>query len=149
MLLPIRRFTLHFTLLCTLLLLAAVAPGRIPIIDPGDIKTLRQHFGRAPVIVAGTVQSAEWSKSGKVMNIEFVGADGRGLLAVVFENRRRQFDEAWAGDLIKTIAGKRVRLYGQVNEYGGYDEVFRGRPQMILNSPEQVTLPAGLEPEKP
>ena len=67
---------------------------------------------------------------------------------MVFENRRRQFDEAWAGDFIKSITGKSVRFYGQLNEYGGYDEAFKGRPQMILNSPEQVTLPVGMEEDR-
>lgn len=141
-----RHFMLLWAVLCSLLLGAGPdVSSKLPIIDSGDVATLRQHFGKPPVIVAGTVKSAEWSRTGKVMNIEFVGAEGRGLLAVVFENRRRQFDEAWAGDFIKTLTGKRVRLYGQVNAYGGYDEVFKGRPQMILNSPEQVTLPEGLE----
>ena len=120
-------------------------PSRLPIIDAGDVAALEEHFGKPPVIVTGTIASAQWSRTGKVMNIEFAGAQRSGLLAVVFENRRKQFDEAWAGDFITSVSGKRVRLYGQVNEYGGYQEAFKGRPQMILNSPEQVTLPEGLE----
>lgn len=115
-------------------------PSRIPILEPGDVESLREHYGKR-VYVMGTVSSAAWSRTGKVMNIEFKGAEKRGLLAVVFENRRQRFDDAWAGDFIKTITAKRVRLYGEINEYGGYDEAFKGRPQMILDSPEQVTLP--------
>ena len=117
-------------------------PSRIPVIDATDRASLLEHLDRH-VIVAGTVASARWSRTGKVMNIELEGSEGgerAGLLAVVFESRRGAFDAAWNGDFTKAIAGRRVRLHGQLNEYGGYDEAQKGRPQMILNVPDQVTL---------
>lgn len=136
---------LTLALLCAVVLALGAAarpdePSRIPIVEATDVAALREQLGER-IYVMGTVESAQWSGTGKVMNIEFKGAEKRGLLAVVFENRGKQFDAAWAGDFGKTITGKRIRLYGEVNEYGGYDEAFKGRPQMILNSPEQVTLP--------
>jgi hypothetical protein len=115
-------------------------PSRIPMISAGDAETLRSHIGKR-VIVIGVVESARWSDSGKVMNIEFVEGKGKGLLAVVFERAGGSFNEAWAGDFPKAVTGKRVRLYGEVQEYGGYEEKWKGRPQMILNTPEQVSLP--------
>ena len=126
-------------------------PSKIPMIDAGDVAKLREHFGRR-VIVVGVVKSAQWSSSGKVMNIEFVEGEGRGLLAVLFQGNGQQFDEAWGGDFVKAVTGKRVRLYGELQEYGGYDEKWKGRPQMILGNPEQVSLPvepAAKAPERP
>jgi hypothetical protein len=117
-------------------------PSRIPMISAGDVARLREHIGQR-VIVVGVVKSAQWSASGKVMNIEFTEGEGQGLLAVVFENRGQRFNEAWGGDFPKAVTGKKVRLYGEVQEYGGYDEKWKGRPQMILGAPEQVTLPEG------
>lgn len=142
---PHRSTALALALFCAVMLAHGAAtgadePSRIPIIEATDVAALREHLGQR-IYVMGTVESARWSGTGKVMNIEFNGGQRRGLLAVVFENRGKQFDAAWAGDFSKSITGKRVRLYGEVDEYGGYDEAFKGRPQMILNSPEQVTLP--------
>ena len=115
-------------------------PSCLPMLEAQDVAALRKHLGQW-VIVIGTVKTAEWSRTGKVMNIEFAGGEGRGLLAVVFESRREAFNAAWGGDFPKAINGRRVRLYGELQEYGGYDEQQKGRPQMILNTPEQVTLP--------
>ena len=119
---------------------AAEDPSKIPIIGAGDVAKLREHFGKRAIVV-GVVKSAQWSGSGKVMNIEFAEGEGKGLLAVVFESSGQRFNEAWGGDFVKAVTGKRVRLYGQVQEYGGYDEKWKGRPQMILGNPEQVSLP--------
>ena len=64
-------------------------PSRIPMISAGDVARLQEHIGQR-VIVVGVVKSAQWSASGKVMNIEFTEGEGQGLLAVVFENRARR-----------------------------------------------------------
>ncbi len=112
-------------------------------IEARDTEALLKHVGNR-VIVMGTIKSAEWSATGKVMNIQFEGSDeNKGLLAVVFESQKQRFDRAWHGDFRAAVTGKRVRLYGELQEYGGYDEAWKGRAQMILAAPEQVTLPAG------
>ena len=117
----------------------AAEASRLPVLQAGDVQALRDHLGRR-VIVEGRVASAQWSDSGKVMNIEFAGAEGTGLLAVVFSDQRRQFDEAFAGDFAKTITGREVRVNGDLETYGGYDEAFKNRPQIILQIPEQLTI---------
>ena len=43
----------------------------------------------------------------------------RGLLAVLFQGNGQQFDEAWGGSFTDAVTGKRVRLYGELQEYGG------------------------------
>jgi hypothetical protein len=91
------------------------------------------------VIVEGVVHVAEWSRSGKVMNIEFRGATENGLLVVLFERNRKRFDEAFAGDLGANITGARVRIRGTVQPYGGRVESMKGRPQIILDYPQQLS----------
>ena len=127
-------------LLLGLLLPTALArePSKLPVLQAGDAAGLKDHFGQT-ALVEGRVKSAEWSDSGKVMNITFDAADS-GLLAVVFERTGKRFDEAFAGDFSKAVTGRRVRVKGEIQPYGGYDERLKGRPQTILNSPEQVTI---------
>ena len=114
-------------------------PSVLPMIDAHDGPELLKHVGDEKVIVTGTIKSAEWSSSGKVMNITFAGPD-TGLLAVVFERGKDRFDKAFGGDFTKAVEGKAVRLSGNLEMYGGYVESLKGRPQMILSSPDQVTI---------
>ena len=118
--------------------LAQQEPSLVPMADAHDNARLLDLIGRR-AIVTGTIQSAQWSDSGKVMNITFDGPD-TGLLAVVFERNKARFDKAFLGDFAKTVVGRRVRLTGQIETYGGYVESLKGRPQMVLDSPDAVTL---------
>ena len=113
-------------------------PSLVPMVDAHENARLLDLIGRR-TIVTGTVKSARWSDSGKVMNITFAGED-TGLLAVVFERTKERFDKAFAGDFGKIVTGRKVRLTGEIERYGGYVESLKGRPQMILSSPDQVTL---------
>ena len=94
-----------------------------------------------PATVEGTVSEATWSKSGKVMNIRFEGADESGFVAVVFQREKAAFDKAFDGDVAKGLAGKKVTVTGKVG-------VFREKPQIILNKPEQVKVEAGKASEE-
>ena len=130
-------------LLVTVVLRAQDAPTTAPaegIIDVTD----RNAIGRAmerqdDVIVEGVVERAEWSRTGKVMNIDFKGAEG-GLLAVAFERIRKQLDEGFGGDVAKTLTGARVRLKGTVKPYGGRVPEMKGRPQIVIEFPQQITI---------
>lgn len=106
------------------------------LIQASDEKTLKEKVGQE-VLVEGIVKSAEWSSTGKVMNIEFNDST---LLAVVFDRRRAAMDEAFAGDFAKAITGKTIRVKGRLEEYGGRVESMKGRPQIIINNPYQVTI---------
>ena len=80
------------------------------------------------------------SRSGKVMNIEFAGASESGLLAVIFERTRADMDGAFGGDVGKALTGAKVRLKGTLQPYGGRVEAMKGRPQIIVNRGDQITI---------
>ena len=116
----------------------ATQPSEQALIAASDRAALDKALN-TDVVVEGIIQSAEWSRSGKVMNITFKDATD-GLLAVVFERSRKEMDEAYSGDVAKALTGSKVRLRGTVKEYGGRDESMTGRPQIILNRPSQITI---------
>ena len=74
------------------------------------------------------------------MNIEFKGAEQSRFLAVVFQRSKAEFDAAFKGDFGKTVTGAKVRLRGKIELYGGQAEVFKGRPQLVLSTVDQVTV---------
>ena len=126
-------------LIGTQLLFAQTAPSTHPVvIDVTDKAAVEAAMDREAV-VEGVVERAEWSRSGKVMNIEFKGAEN-GLLAVVFERKRQQLDEAFAGDLAKALTGAKVRVRGTIKPYGGRAAAMKGRPQIIIEDGQQITI---------
>lgn len=127
-----------------LLLAVAVRAGDDPttqhtVIEATDKAAIAEHMGEE-VVVVGEVSSAAWSASGKVMNVEFKGAEESRLLAVVFERNRQRMDEAFNGDVAKALTGAKVRLMGRLAEYGGRNEEWKGRPQIIIERTSQVTI---------
>lgn len=92
--------------------------------------------------VEGTVSDAAWSKSGKVMNIRFEGAEDSGFVAVVFQREKEAFDKAFDGDATKGLVGKKVKVTGKVG-------TFRDKPQIILNKPDQVKVEGKPAADKP
>jgi DNA/RNA endonuclease YhcR with UshA esterase domain len=108
------------------------------VIDVTDTAAVVAAMDR-DVVVEGIVDRAEWSRSGKVMNIGFKGAEN-GLLAVVFERRRAQLDQQYAGDLARALSGAKVRLKGTIKPYGGRVESMKGRPQIIIDDGHQITI---------
>jgi DNA/RNA endonuclease YhcR with UshA esterase domain len=119
--------------------LAQDAPSTHPVvIDVTDKAAVEAAMNR-DAIVEGVVERAEWSRSGKVMNIEFKDA-GNGLLAVVFDRKRQQLDQAFAGDLGKALTGAKVRIKGTIKPYGGRVESMKGRPQIIIDDGHQITI---------
>lgn len=126
------------------LLAAAVSAQLIPtsqprLIDATDARALASAIGQE-VTVHGTISAAAWSRSGAVMNIDFKGAEQSRFLAVVFQRSKADFDSAFSGDFIKTVVGAKVRLKGKLELYGGQQETFKGRPQVVLSAVDQVTV---------
>ena len=115
------------------------APTTHPVVIDAADKAAVEAAMDKDAIVEGVVERAEWSRSGKVMNIEFKGAEN-GLLAVVFERNRQQLDQAFAGDLGKALSGAKVRVKGTIKPYGGRAESMKGRPQIIIEDGHQITL---------
>jgi hypothetical protein len=85
------------------------------------------------VFLEGEVRSAAWSSSGKVMRVEFVGAEESKVHAVLFEKKRADFDAAFAGDFAKALAGKRIRIRSKMEDY-------KGRPEVKINKISDVTI---------
>src|SRR3954466_15936645 len=57
-----------------------------------DADGLKAAMGQ-DVILEGVVSKAEWSSSGKVMQINFNGAEQTKVIAVVFEKNKDKFNE--------------------------------------------------------
>ena len=92
------------------------------------------------VVVEGKITSAAWSRSGKVMNIDFEGGGEGKFMAVVFDRDKAKFDEALKGDAAKTLTGATVRLRGKMEKYGGKSERLKDHFQIVLRMPSQVTI---------
>lgn len=107
------------------------------VLNATDTEALQTHRGKM-AFVTGKVTEAVWSRSGKVMNIRFENAPG--FMAVVFERNRKTFDDAFNGDLAKTLTGSTVRLSGKLQAYGGHDPAFKDATQMILTTVNQISI---------
>lgn len=107
------------------------------IINVTDKAALEAAKGTSATI-EGKVSLAEWSKSGKVMNIEFDGAPY--FMGAVFERNRAKLDEAFGGDLTKALTGATVRITGEIAPYGGKSEKFKDTLQIILKTGNQLTV---------
>ena len=109
--------------------------GGNAIIDVADKAAIDASKGKE-VVVEGVVDTAAWSGSGKVMRIEFKGNQQSKLHAVVFASKKKDFDEAYSGDVAKTLTGARVRVKGKLEDY-------QNRPEIKISSTSQLTI---LEP---
>jgi hypothetical protein len=112
---------------------AAAKPASI---DATDKAALTAGIGK-DVIVTGKIEKAEWSKAGKVMNIDFENSD---LLAAVFEKNKEAINKAFDGDAAKKWTGAKVKVTGKLEKYGGRSKSLEGRPQIVITKPEQVTV---------
>jgi DNA/RNA endonuclease YhcR with UshA esterase domain len=85
------------------------------------------------VAVAGTVSSAAWSSSGKVLIIKFADTEESGFTAVVFSKDKDKMDAAFNGDIAKTLSGAKVKIQGNV-------EAFREKPEIKISKPTQISI---------
>jgi DNA/RNA endonuclease YhcR with UshA esterase domain len=96
------------------------------------------------VVVTGTIKQAQWSSTGKVMNVEFADSE---LIGAVFEKSREAIDKAFDGDAAKKWSGAKVKVTGKLAKYGGRSKKLEGKPQIIISKPEQVVVEAGEKKE--
>jgi len=129
--------TTVLVMLVSLAARGADAPGAKPVaIDAGDKAALAGAIGR-DVVVTGTIKSAAWSASGKVMNVEFAESE---LLAAVFERSKEAMNKAFGGDAARAWTGAKVTVSGKLEKYGGRSKKLEGRPQIVISSVEQVKV---------
>ncbi len=116
-------------------------------IDASDKAALTAAMDKE-VTISGTIKKAEWSQTGKVMNIEFADSE---LIGAVFEKSRAALDKAFDGDAAKKWTGAKVKVTGKLAKYGGKSKKLEGKPQIIISKAEQVNIegtPAVEEPKK-
>ena len=112
---------------------ASSQPTNRPLaVDLKDAAALQAAMGSV-AIVDGTVASAQWSPSGSVMRIEFMGAEKSRFYAVLFPRDRVTFDKKYGGDVSNALNGAQVRITGKL-------QVYRGRPEIIINRLEQLEV---------
>jgi len=98
------------------------------------------------VTVDGVVVSADWSKTGRVMNVFLArqdGAtprDGSGVMVILFIAQREAFVAAFGGDVASQIRYGRIRVTGRLVPYGGYDEALKRNLQMVMTDPAQLEI---------
>jgi ribosomal protein S3 len=107
-------------------------------IDATDKAALEANQGKQ-VVVAGTIKTAEWSRTGKVMNVEFENSP---LILAVFEKSKEAVNQAFEGDAAKKWTGAKVKVTGKLGKYGGRAKTYEDRPQIIVDKPAQVTIGA-------
>jgi hypothetical protein len=114
---------------------APAGDDKIDVVHPNDATALKERMGKE-VAVEGQVKEAAWSKSGKVMNVEFADAADSKFFVAAFVKAKPALDAAFGGDVAKTISGKRVRVTGVLKD-------FKGRPEIMLDKPEQLEVLPG------
>lgn len=88
--------------------------------------------------VQGKVESAEWSKSGKVCTITFENAPG--FMAAAFQKSKEKLDAAFGGDFAKQMVGATIKINGKLAAYGGHDDTFKDAMQVVIKTTGQITV---------
>ncbi|MGA0333057.1 MAG: hypothetical protein ACO3N7_06475 [Kiritimatiellia bacterium] len=121
---------------------AAVAdsepPGEpVPVLDAGDSALIEKHMGKQ-VTVEGKILNAFWVRD-QVLMLTY-REEKEGFIAVSFARHRKSLDDAFGGDVVQALKGKRIQVTGEVTEH-------QYRPQIVISSPDQVKVvpdpPAG------
>ena len=107
-------------------------------IDATDKAALEANQDKQ-VVVSGTIKTAEWSRTGKVMNVEFENSP---LILAVFEKSKEAVNQAFEGDAAKKWTGAKVKVTGKLGKYGGRAKAYEDRPQIIVEKASQVTIDA-------
>jgi DNA/RNA endonuclease YhcR with UshA esterase domain len=138
------------TLVLSLLLLAppdasaapTTAPTSAPSSQPSGLITVGDEAAikaamtsDKDVTITGVVDTAEWSKSGKVFRVTFVNGQV-GFQAVVFKQDSAAFAKEYP-DLAKAFAGKRLTISGKVVDYKGSAEIVLKTPKQIVKVEEK------------
>lgn len=116
---------------------ADAAPEPSGVINVSDKPALDAAKGQT-VTVEGRVVLAEWSRSGKVMTIEF--EDSPHFMAAAFEKSRAKLDESFSGDIAATLSGAVIKLSGKLDTYGGKSEKYADALQIVLRDTAQLTI---------
>ncbi len=103
-------------------------PGHITVGDEAAIKAA--ITSDKDVTITGVVDTAEWSKSGKVFKLTFVNGQV-GFQAVIFKADAPSFEKDYH-EFVKAFANKRLTIKGKIVDYKGSAEVVLKSSQQIL-----------------
>jgi len=119
----------------------AAEPSTQPaVISVTDQAALKEKSG-FKVTVEGVVDAAEWSSSGKVMNLHFKDVnEDTGIVCCAFSKSKPALDKAFGGDATKAWSGAKVQITGPLHKYTGKFKAMIGRLQIIIQDPDQVKI---------
>ncbi len=121
---------LLFLFLSLIPLLPAEESTKPPIIPADETLEIEKQMGKE-IYVDGTIREAFWVR-GNVLMLTF-REEKEGFIAVSFKKHREVLDEAFDGDIAKTLKGKSVRIKGVVEQYNY-------RPQIVITDPQQIDV---------
>jgi hypothetical protein len=123
-------------ILCSHVLAAdPAAPPAAPsgaTIRAGDKDALQANMGK-DAIVEGEVADAQWSGTGRVFIIKFKDADDSHFQGALLSQHKEAVEKGFDGDLVKALAGAKIRLSGKLQAY-------REHPEILIEAPEQITI---------
>lgn len=96
-----------------------------------DINTIRNYEGEY-ISVVGTVMSTHTAKSGKVRFLNLGPNYKTAFTAVIFTSDLNKFTST-IGEPTVYYMNKKVKIQGRIKMY-------KGKPEIILNTPEQITI---------
>lgn len=117
---------------------AADDPSKLPVVDANDAAAIAANMDK-DIFLRGSVTAATWSDTGKVMNVFFKGVERGGVRVVAFSQSRKRLDEAFNGDVAKTLIGANVRIRGRLREYAAKGTQ-KGYPEVTISDPSQITI---------
>jgi lysophospholipase L1-like esterase len=91
------------------------------------------------VALAGHVESAQWSSTGKMMIIKFTGGP-ENFRGTAYQKQREALDKAFDGDFAKAIADKDVLVTGKVQKYKGTNAEWKDVLEIHVTKPDQVKV---------
>jgi DNA/RNA endonuclease YhcR with UshA esterase domain len=131
---PLIALLVLFAAACTLGEPATTAPAtsNATVVKPDDKEAIAANMDK-DVVIEGTIESAAWSGTGKVMAAHFKDGAETKLQAVIFVKNRDKFDKEFSGDVAKALTGAKVRVKGKLKE-------FKGSPEVVMDTADQVTI---------
>ncbi|MBC8106046.1 MAG: OB-fold nucleic acid binding domain-containing protein [Anaerolineae bacterium] len=121
------------TLFSGTLLARQEPPASQPVLVDVSDKAAVDAAMNKDVELEGVVRSATWNPKGSVFFVNFEKTEESKAMAVAFEKKREALDKSFSGDVGKALTGARVRIRGKLSDY-------KGKPQVIIDLPTQITI---------
>ncbi len=138
----VRRVTVFCTLL-SLCVAVHAQPTTAPASQPSEISVSDKDALTAvtdkDATVTGTVASAKWSSSGKVLLIKFADTSTTGFTSVIFSKNKEAFDKAFGGDVAAALKGAKASVHGTVKIWAARDDQDK-KPEVIIGKADDLKI---------